>query len=32
MPRNITELRENIRNAQNELDAQRERNRALADN
>ena len=32
MPRNITEMRENLRNAQNELDAQRARNRALVDN
>ncbi len=32
MPRNLTELRERIRNAQNELDAQRVSNRALAAN
>ena len=32
MPRNLTELRERIRNAQNELDQQRASNRALAEN
>ena len=32
MKKNITEMRENLRNAQNELDAQRARNRALVDN
>ncbi len=31
MPRNLTELREHIRNAQNELDAQRASNRTLAE-
>lgn len=32
MPRNITNIREDLRNAQNELDAQRARNRALVEN
>ena len=32
MKKNITEMRENLRNAQNELDAQRARNRTLVDN
>ena len=32
MPRNITEMRENLRNAQNDLDAQRAWNRTLVDN